>query len=215
VRTVVRRIGVDAQAAAKGHRSLTLVGDLDHGTVAPIAEDRKPERLGSDYAGLTQAQRDGSEAVAMDMWEPAIQATRAQVPNTDDKSVFDRFHVRGHISTAVDTVRKQEQRALMASGDETLQGRPYVWRSSQETVPEGRREAFAALRRQELTVGWAWALKETGRRLWHSVYIPPQAGSSGSGGISGPRTVDWSRCARPPRRFVGPSPTSGPTTSLR
>jgi transposase len=155
VRTVVRRIGVDEKAAAKGHRYLTLVCDLDNGTVEHIAEDRKQESLGSYYAGLTQEQLDGIEAVAMDMWEPYIQATRAQVPNADEKIVFDRFHVMGHISTAVDTVRKQEHRALMASGDETLKGSKYLWLYSLENVPEGRREEFAALRRQELKVGRA------------------------------------------------------------
>ena len=170
VRTGVRRIGVDEKAAAKGHRYLTLVCDLDNGTVEHIAEDRKQESLGSYYEGLTPEQLDGIEAVAMDMWEPYIQATRAQVPNADDKIVFDRFHVMGHISTAVDTVRKQEHRVLMASGDETLKGSKYLWLYSRENVPEGRREEFAALRRQALKVGRAWALKETLRRLWHYVY---------------------------------------------
>jgi transposase len=113
----VRRIGVDEKAAAKGHKYLTLVCDLDEGTVEHIAEDRTQESLDGYYAGLTQAQRDGIEAVAMDMWEPYIQATRAQVPDAEDKIVFDRFHVMGPVGKAVDTVRKQEHRALMASGD--------------------------------------------------------------------------------------------------
>ena len=39
----LRRIGVDEKAAAKGHRYLTLVCDLEAGTVEHIAEDRKQE----------------------------------------------------------------------------------------------------------------------------------------------------------------------------
>lgn len=167
---VVRRIGVDEKAAAKGHHYLTLVCDLDEGTVEHIAEDRKQESLDSYYAGLTPEQLDGIEAIAMDMWEPYIQATRAQVPDADDKIVFDRFHVMGHISKAVDTVRKQEHRDLMASGDETLKGSKYLWLYSRENVPERRRDEFAALRRQELKVGRAWAIKEALRCLWHYVY---------------------------------------------
>jgi transposase len=50
---VVRRIGVDERAAAKGHRYLTLVCDLDEGTVEHIAEDRKQESLDGYYAGAT------------------------------------------------------------------------------------------------------------------------------------------------------------------
>jgi transposase len=135
-----------------------------------IAEDRRQESLEGYYTGLTQDQLAGIEAVAMDMWEPYIQATRAQVPDADTKIVFDRFHIMGHVGKAVDTVRKQEHRALMAAGDETLKGSKYLWLYSWENVPERRRDEFAALRRQELQVGRAWALKETLRHLWHYVY---------------------------------------------
>ena len=169
-RTVVRRIGVDEKAAAKGHRYLTLVCDLEAGTVEHIAEDRKQESLESYYAGLSPEQLDGIEAVAMDMWEPYIQATRAKVPKAAEKIVFDRFHIMGHVGKAVDTVRRQEHRELMASGDETLKGSKYLWLYSRENVPERRRDEFNALIRQELNVGRAWAIKEALRRLWHYVY---------------------------------------------
>ena len=101
--TVVRRIGVDATAAAKGHRYLTVVCDLDEGTVEHLAEDRKQESLEGYYAGLTQDHLDGIEAVAMDMGEPYIQATLAKVPEAAEKIVVDRFHVMGHVGKAVDT----------------------------------------------------------------------------------------------------------------
>jgi len=110
---IVRRIGVDEKAAAKGHRYLTLVCDLDEGTVEHIAEDRKQESLDGYYTGLSKRQLKGIEAVAMDMWEPYIQATLARVPDASEKIVFDRFHVMGHVGKAVDTVRKQEHRELM------------------------------------------------------------------------------------------------------
>ena len=80
VRTVVRRIGVDETAAAKGHRYLTLVCDLNEGTVEHIAEDRTQESLDGYYARLTKEQRDGIEVVTMDMWEPSIQATLGKCP---------------------------------------------------------------------------------------------------------------------------------------
>ena len=169
-RTIVRRIGVDEKAVAKGHRYLTLVCDLDEGTVEYIAEDRKQESLDSYYAGLTPEQLDGIKAVAMDMWEPYVQATWARVPEAAEKIVFDRFHIMGHLGQAVDTVRKHEHRVLLASGDKTLKGSKYLWLYSRENVPEGRRKEFATLRRQALKVGRAWALKEALRRLWHYVY---------------------------------------------
>lgn len=173
-RTVVRRIGVDETATAKGHCYLTLVCDLEEGTVEHIAEDRKQESLEGYYAGLAQEQLDGIEAVAMDMWEPYIQATRARVPDAAEKIVFDRFHVMGHVAKAVDTVRKQEHRERMASGDDTLKGSKYLWLYSRENVPARRRDEFNALMRQALKVGRAWAIKEALRRLWH--YVSPASG---------------------------------------
>ncbi len=167
---IARRIGVDEKAAATGHRYLTLVCDLEEGTVEHIAEDRTQESLDGYYAGLSPEPLDGIEAVAMDMWEPDIQATRAKVPEAAETIVFARFHVMGHIGKAVDTVRKQAHRDLMASGDETLKGSTYLWRYSLENVPVRRRDEFAALIRQELKVGRAWAIKEALRRLWHYVY---------------------------------------------
>jgi len=144
---LVCRIGVDEKAAAKGHRYLALVCDLDEGTVEHIAEDRKQESL------------DGLEAMAMDMWPPYIQATLAKVPNAADKVVFDRFPIMGYVGKAVDTVRKQDPRERRELGDETLNGRKYLWLYSRENVPERRRHEFATLRRQELTVGRAWPSK--------------------------------------------------------
>jgi transposase len=167
---VVRRLGVDEKAAAKGHRYLTLVCDLEEGTVEHIAEERKKESLDGYYQGISEEQLAGIEAVAMDMWEPYIQATRQRVPEAAGKIVFDRFHVMGYLGKAVDTVRKQEHRELMASGDETLKGSKYLWLYSRENVPERRRDEFDALRRKELKVGRAWAIKESLRRLWHYVY---------------------------------------------
>ena len=167
---VVRQIGVDEKAAAKGHTYLTLVCDLDEGTVEYIAEDRKTESLNGYYKGLSKEQLAGIEAVAMDMWEPYITATLDHVPDAAGKIVFDRFHVMGYVGKAVDTVRKQEHRDLMASGDETLKGSKYLWLYSWENVPDRRRNEFNALKRQELKVGRAWAIKEALRRLWHYVY---------------------------------------------
>jgi len=59
----LRRIGVDEKAAAKGHKYLTLVCDLDEGTVEYVSEDRKQQSLEAYYDGLTPTHREGIEAV--------------------------------------------------------------------------------------------------------------------------------------------------------
>jgi transposase len=166
----VRRIGVDEKAVAKGHKYMTLVCDLDEGTVEHVAEDRKQESLEAYFDGLAPEERAKIEAVAMDMWEPFVQATKAKVPQASEKIVFDRFHIMGHVGKAVDQVRKQEHRELLEEGDETLKGSKYLWLYSRENVPRSRRLEFAELKRAGLKVSRAWAIKELLRDLWSYVY---------------------------------------------
>jgi transposase len=165
-RRVIARLGVDEKAVAKGHRYVTLVCDLDRGTVEYIADDRKKSGLDAYYQSLSKEQLAGIEAVAMDMWEPFIASTVAHVPAGRSKIVFDRFHIMKHVSEAVDAVRKAEHRRLQGEGDETLKRTKYLWLYAEENLPESERERFAALRALNLKTGRAWAIKESLRGLW-------------------------------------------------
>ncbi len=98
-------IGVDEKAFRKGHRYHTIVCDLARSTVEFVAKDRKKESLGAYYAQLTAAQKAAPHAVAMDMWEPYIGATRAGLPDGDTKIVFDRFHIMRMASPKDSTAR--------------------------------------------------------------------------------------------------------------
>ena len=86
--------------------------------------------------------------------------------DANTKIVFDKFHLMGHMTKAVDTVRKREHRALMAGGDNLLAGTKYMWLHSAENLPERHDERFSALRSLELKTGRAWAIKEDLRYLW-------------------------------------------------
>jgi len=163
---VMPHLGVDEKAFRKGHSYMTVVCDLDESCVEHVVEDRTTESLEGYWKGLTPAQRDGIESVSMDMWPAYIGATRAQVPNAEDKIVFDRFHIMQHMNAAVDKVRKQEHKALMARQDDTLKGTLHVWRYARENLPEKYRATLAWLRSLNLKVGRAWAIKESLRALW-------------------------------------------------
>jgi transposase len=165
-RRVIAHLGVDEKAVAKRHRYVTLVCDLDRGTVEYIADDRKRTGLDAYYQSLSKEQLAGIEAVAMDMWGPFIASTAAHVPDGRSKIVFDRFHVMKHMSEAVDAVRKAEHRRLRGEGDETLKGTKYLWLYAKEDLPESEQERFAALRASHLKTGRAWAIKESLRALW-------------------------------------------------
>jgi transposase len=163
---IPRRLGVDEKSFAKGHRYETIVYDLDRGTVESVHEDRRQESLESYFRGFTEEERAGVEAVAMDMWDPYVAATKACIPGAEKKIVFDRYHVMRLVVKAVDLVRRAEHRQLMQTGDDTLKGTKYLWLWSDENIPEYRREEFERFRHLDLKVSRARALKENLRHLW-------------------------------------------------
>lgn len=169
--TPVTRIGIDEKSFLKRHQYVSIVVDLDRKRVLHIADDRKAESLVPYFAGLTEAERAGITAIAMDMWEPYRKTVRAHVPNADAKIVFDRFHVSAHVTSAVDAVRKQEHKALAANGDTRLTGTKYAWLKNPKHFSRKAWRAFAALRDSTLKSARAWAMKESLRRLWDYTYV--------------------------------------------
>jgi transposase len=169
----VRHLGVDEKAFRKGHKYMTVVNDLERGRVLYVAEDRKQESLDGFWVTLTEGQRSGIEAVAMDMWDPYVNSVSAHVADADKKIVFDKFHVAQHLGNAVDEVRRKENKALRAEGDDRLKGTRYDWLRNPTTIKPEDRRAFAALRQSELKTARAWALKETAMNLYAYVYEGP------------------------------------------
>ena len=164
--SVITCIGVGEKAFRKGHRYLTIVNDVDRGTVEFVAEGRDKASLSAFHESRTPEQLAGIEAVAMDMWEPFVQATREAVPLASSKIVFDRFHVMQHMTEAVDVVRRRENRLLIAEDDGRLKGTKYLWISSKENVHPKRQAEFRVLRGSDLRAARAWGIKENLRHLW-------------------------------------------------
>jgi transposase len=88
------------------------------------------------------------------------------LPLGKDKIVFDKFHVMKKMNEGVDKVRKEEHRALMALGSNTLSKTKYLWLYGEENIPEHRQEEFTALKESTLKTARAWSIKETLRGLW-------------------------------------------------
>lgn len=165
---VNKALCVDEKSAARGHEYVTVVARVDEEgtTVDYVGEGRKQESLDAYWKKLTPEQLAGIDAVAMDMWEPYVLSTKAHVPGGEEKIVHDPFHMMKHMNDAVNAVRKTEQRALSAAGDETLSGTRWLWLYGMENLPAKQRPAFEVLKFSNLLTARAWALKETLRNLW-------------------------------------------------
>jgi len=175
-RRIPEYLSIDEKAFAKRHRYETLICDLKRGTVEHIVEDRKQESLESYYQQFTLEERASVKAVAIDIWDPYIAATRAWIPQADEKIVFDHFHVTRQVTEAMDKVRRQEHKALLAEGNEQLKGTRHLWLANEENVPDWRKEEFAAIRKTNLKTGRAWSIKESLRRFWSYRYAKSALG---------------------------------------
>jgi transposase len=165
-RRIPTRLSIDEKAFAKRHRYETLVCDYEQGTVEYIADDRRQESLEQYFRQFTPEELSSIEAVAMDMWDPYIAATKAYVPDAASKIVFDKFHVVRTVTEAVDKVRRTEHKMLSAVGDDRLKGTKHLWLYNEEKIPEWRKAEFDAIRGTHLKTGRAWAIKEALRGLW-------------------------------------------------
>jgi transposase len=72
----LRILAVDEIALRKGHNYLTVVLDYISGRVVFIGKGRKAKTLKRFFNQLTAKQRKTIEAVAMDMWDPFINAVK-------------------------------------------------------------------------------------------------------------------------------------------
>jgi transposase len=160
----LKHLGMDEKSFKRGHSYITLLSDLEQSRVLEVVEERTTEAAGQLWATLTPEQKQTVEAVAVDMWEPFIQSIQQAVPKAD--IVHDKFHVSKYLGEAVDKVRRQEHKELLAQGDETLKGTRQLWLYNPQNFSPEQRAEFAELKDQQLKVARAWAAKELFTRFW-------------------------------------------------
>lgn len=89
----LRRIGIDEKAFGKGSRFITLVYNLETSKVIWVGRDRREETLDRFFSSLPEAVPKQIECITMDMWRPFRKSCKKWVPNADEKTVLDRFHI--------------------------------------------------------------------------------------------------------------------------
>jgi len=155
-------VGIDETSFQKRHDYVTVIND--GARVIHVADGRGKESVAAFFGSFNAVERAGIEVVAMDMWEPFIQATADSLPDGLSKIAYDKFHVAKHLGDAIDRVRRSEHRELRAQGDDSLTGTKYLWLTREWSAKQ--REMFAGLRTRTLRTARAWALKQTAMALW-------------------------------------------------
>jgi len=158
----VSRLAVDETSRAKGHDYITLVADADARRVLFVTEGRDAttlEAFAEDFAAHG-GDPNAVESISMDMSKAFIKGAQKNLPNAT--ITFDKFHVIAHASTAVDRMRRIEQRT-----DPSLKGlRWKLLRDRNSLKPEARADldAFAAQVATKRTAR-AWLYKEQLREI--------------------------------------------------
>ena len=160
----LKHLGMDEKSFRRGQSYVTLLTDLDQSRVLDVVEERTAEAADRLWDTLSPEQKQAIEAVAVDMWEPFIHTIQKQVPDAD--IVHDKFHVSKYLGEAVDKVRRQEHKELMAQGDETLKGTRQLWLYNPQNFSPDQAEEFSALKDLQLKVARAWAAKELFSKFW-------------------------------------------------
>jgi transposase len=163
---VPHRIGVDETSFQKRHEYVTVVADLDKGFVQHVTDGHGKEALGKYYESFSEEELAQIETVAMDMWQAYIAATSEALPDAESKIAFDKFHVAMHLGTAVDRVRREENRILRERGDDSLTNTKHLWLYHPDHLPEKSSAQFDQLVRKALKTSRAWMLKELAMEMW-------------------------------------------------
>jgi len=164
---VIEHVGMDEKSFRRGHTYASILNDLDNNRVWDLVEGRKTDNAKELLDTLSEEQKLGIRAVAMDMWAAYENAVNEKLPNAD--IVHDKFHISSYLNKAVDDVRKEEHRRLMKEGDDTLKNSKYQWLRN---FPDLRSQpSFQSLYNANLQTSKAWRLKESFSGFWQYSYI--------------------------------------------
>ena len=167
-RTSVKNLGIDETSYQDDHEYVSVITDRDRRIVVEVLEDRKKETVLAWLDTLDRRQKRAIQTVSMDMWEAFINAFLERIPDADQKICFDRFHIASYFGKAVDAVRIQEHKALLAQGGASiLTHTKHQWLRNSQRTDNRSRTWFMALTRASLKTARAWAIKEQAGKLWH------------------------------------------------
>ena len=164
----LKRLAIDEIAVKKGHHYMTVVLDYDTGRVVWMGKGRQAATIDGFFEAMPAEVREGIEAVAIDMWEPYINAVRRWCPQAD--VVFDLFHVVKAFHKVIDTIRNEEFRKAGGDLRALLKGSKYLFLKNWGNLKrEGRvqLEEILAMNARLTTIYW---LKDLLVHIWDYYY---------------------------------------------
>lgn len=127
--SAVTAVAIDETSCRRGHAYLTIAADAEARRVIFVTEGRDAEAIAhlATYLTTHHASPFDIESVSIDMSPAFIKGVTDRLPNAT--ITFDKFHVVAQASTAVDEMRRQEQRT-----DPTLKGLRWALLKNRESL---------------------------------------------------------------------------------
>ena len=115
--SAAKALAIDETSRARGHDYITLAADAQARRVLFVTEGREAKTIGelAAHLGAHGCPAQQIESVSIDMSPAFIKGCTEQFPGA--RITFDKFHVVWHANTAVDKMRRIEQRT-----DKSLKG---------------------------------------------------------------------------------------------
>ena len=106
----VRAVAIDETSCQRGHDYLTLVADAGERKVIFVTDGKDAKTVASfaEYLSIHGGDASQIDSASIDMSPAFIKGVAEHLPNA--RITFDKFHVIAHASTAVDKMRRAEQK---------------------------------------------------------------------------------------------------------
>ena len=154
----LRQLGVDETASKRGHHYVSLFVDLEQARTLFVTEGKDASTLERfkadlhDHGGSPEA----VEEICCDMSPAFMSGVESQFPQA--RLTFDKFHVMKLLNTAVDHVRRQEQRERPE-----LKHTRYLWLKNPERLSARQRSTKPS---KPTGSGWPFRSSGSNRLRW-------------------------------------------------
>ncbi len=158
----VKALAIDETSRARGHSYVTLAADADARRVLFVTEGRDAKTIAqlAEYLNNHGCPAENIAQASIDMSPAFIAGVSQHLPNA--RITFDKFHVIGHASTAVDQMRRIEQRT-----DKSLKGMRWtLLKDTARLKPEAAADLDALIAKMSVKrTARAWVYKEQLREI--------------------------------------------------
>lgn len=165
-------VGIDEIQWQRGHRYLTLVYQIDAHCrrLLWVGHARRVKTLLRFFRWFGPERSAALRFICSDMWQPYLKVIAKKAGGAIH--VLDRFHIMAKLSKAIDEVRAQEAKALMAQGYEpVLKHTRWLLLKRPEHLTEQQDLRLAELVQYNLKTVRAYLLKEDFQSFW--TYVSP------------------------------------------